>query len=281
MKKILVPVDFSSASSWGFYYAYTLAKQLDAEIVVLHLYRPSYSDAVSTLDSNSSVLQELMKTKAEVMMQHLKACTQPPLAEGSKHLVKVSYLVEPGVGDAITAVARQHNVDLIIMGTHGADRAYNKVFGSNTNRVIAKSHCPVLAIPSGVRCQKIEQILYATNFDAKDIDKIEQLAMIAIKLKARIHCLHVCKVGESIDEGAADYFKKEVLSHFSSLRISCTNWSASTVADGLETFARINGIDMIAMLTHNKSVWDILLGERSITQMMALRNKIPVLAFHE
>jgi nucleotide-binding universal stress UspA family protein len=281
MKKILVPIDFSSASSWGFYYAYTLAKQLDAEIVVLHLYRPSYSDAISTLDSNSSILRELMKTKAEVMMQHLKACTQPPLAEGSKHLVKVSYLVEPGVGDAITAVARQLDIDLVVMGTHGAGRAYNKVFGSNTNRVIAKSHCPVLAIPSGVRCQKIEHILYATNFDLKDIDKIEQLASIAIKLKARIHCLHVCKIDDPIDESVANYFKRQVLSHFSNLRISCTNWSANTVADGLETFARINSVDMITMLTHNKSIWDMLLGERSITQMMALRNKIPVLAFHE
>jgi len=43
MKKILVPVDFSGASDWGFNYAYRLAQQFGAELHVAHIYRRSIS----------------------------------------------------------------------------------------------------------------------------------------------------------------------------------------------------------------------------------------------
>ena len=107
MDKIVVPVDFSSASSWGFYYAYNLAKAIDAELVVLHLYWPPYVESTYPMD----MMQTIINEKEHEVLRHLQAATRPPLAEDNP--VKISYIVEPGSDNSIASIAEFQEVDLI------------------------------------------------------------------------------------------------------------------------------------------------------------------------
>jgi hypothetical protein len=52
------------------------------------------------------------------------------------------------------------------------------------------------------------------------------------------------------------------------------------VEEGLETFIRVNHMHMLSMLTHKRTVWDRMFGEKSMTREMAMRIKVPILAFH-
>ena len=58
MDKIVVPVDFSSASSWGFYYAYNIAKETGSELVVVHLYWPPYVESTYPVDMIQSIINK-------------------------------------------------------------------------------------------------------------------------------------------------------------------------------------------------------------------------------
>jgi universal stress protein A len=50
----------------------------------------------------------------------------------------------------IVQYARQNDVDLIVMGTHGRSGLSHLLLGSVAEKVIRKAHCPVLVVrPEG------------------------------------------------------------------------------------------------------------------------------------
>lgn len=272
MEKILVPFDFSVSSSCGFYYAYELAASIDAEIIVVNMYLPA-SEATYSLEKLQAIAP---KRKAEILA-HLKAATQYPTTKNTK-TVKVSYDIGYGEKEEISVYAKRQNVDLIVMGTNGNDKAISKLLGSNASMVIENAHCPVLAIPNGTTFKSVRNIAYATNFDAKDIESITQLGKVAKATNATLHCVHV----NLFSEGAAatETFEAEIKANLEGLPVVFSAWSAHNVEDGLEIFCNVNQIDILAMLTHNRSTWNKLFGEHSVTKSMAMRNKLPLLAFH-
>lgn len=280
MEKILIPIDFSASSSWGFYYGYYLAQKLNAELIVVHLYRPPYVESTMPMDT----IRRIINDKEQELLKHMKANTQTPLDFPSGEqmaTVKVRYLVESASDLTLAEVAENEEVDLIIMGTHGAGSAMDRVWGTNTSKVIKEAKCPVLAIPVGVDYKGIRSIAYATDFDPADIDKILQMAFFATAVGAKVNCVHINVVNEDREPLKEESFKEAFAQKFKNLPVTYSVYSATSVEDGLETFLRINHISILAMLTHNKNLWDRLFNSKSMTKSMALRTKIPLLAFHE
>lgn len=230
MDKILVPVDFSVPSSWGFYYAYEMAESIGAEIIVLHMYLPS-SEPTFSLDR----LQSDAARRKQEILEHLKSATQRPLAK-KESTVKVSYVIDYGSKSNIVEYAKKNEADLIIMGTHGAGNAINKAWGSNTSQVIKNAHCPVLAIPEGTSFHTTQNIAYATNFDSKDIESITQLAIVAAATNSKLHCVHINLFNGEVNEDEGKAFEAQLKKNFKDLPVTFTVWSASKVEDGLEIF---------------------------------------------
>ena len=275
MEKILVPFDFSVSSSWGFYYAYELAASIGAELIVVNM----YSVATEASYSLEKLQADSPRRKAEILA-HLKAATQYPTTTDAK-TVKVSYDLGYGEKEKISDYAKREQVDLIVMGTSGTDKLVNKLLGSNTSTVIENAHCPVLAIPSGTTFKSVQNIAYATNFDSKDIESITQLGQVAKVTNSTLHCIHVNLFSGEAESTKSAGFEAEVKTSLGGLPVIFNSWSAHNVEDGLEIFCRVNQIDILAMLTHNRSTWNKVFGEHSVTKSMAMRNKLPLLAFHE
>lgn len=275
MEKILVPFNFSVSSSWGFYYAYELAASIGAEIIVVNMYSPATeaSYSLEKIQANAS------KRKSEIL-EHLKAATQYPNASTDKP-VNVTYGIDYGLKEDIAIYAKRQKVDLIVMGTDGNEKTMNKLWGSNTSTVIKNAHCPVLAVPTGTTFKSAKKIAYATNFDAKDIESISQLGIVAAATNATVYCIHVNLFSEKPQTEESANFEADVKANLPDLPVVFASWSAHNVEDGLEIFCRVNEIDVLAMLTHDRSTWDKVFGEQSVTKSMAMRNKLPLLAFHE
>ncbi|BDS11706.1 universal stress protein [Aureispira anguillae] len=276
MEKILVPFDFSVSSSWGFYYAYELAASIGAQVLVVNMYSPA-TEATYSLEK----LQANAPKRKQEILAHLKAATQRPISSANDTSVTVTYDIDYGLKDDIANYAKRQKVDLIVMGTHGGDKTTSKLWGSNTSLVIKEAHCPVLAIPVGSTFKAAQNIAYATNFDSKDIDSIAQLAVVAAATNSTVHCIHVNLFSETPQLAEGAKFEEQLKANFGDLPVVFNVWSAHTVEDGLEIFCRVNNIDILAMLTHDRSAWDKLFGEKSVTRAMALRTKLPLLAFHE
>ena len=141
MKKILVPIDFSLESKWGFQYAYNLASIIYAELIVLHLYEIE--------NRNSYLANQILEDKfnqEKSLHKKLKKEIDSYLPE-SFSLTKINYKVNAGKKDQIVDFANMYGANLIVMGKLKKEKLFDEIWGSISSSVVKKATCPVLVVP--------------------------------------------------------------------------------------------------------------------------------------
>ena len=80
-----------------------------------------------------------------------KALEQVPQAAWSQDLVNVVRHVDTGVPFLeVIRYAREHDIDLIVLGTHGRTGLVHMLMGSVAEKIVRKAPCPVLTVrPEG------------------------------------------------------------------------------------------------------------------------------------
>ena len=181
MKTILVSTDFSNNANNALKYANEFAKAINNKIVLLHVCIPlvgKYNSIPGIVAEDVAIEKKNSKKKLEkVRSKYLKA----PCSE----LVKIGDPI-----DEIIETAQNSKSQLIIMGTHGASRLKQILFGSNTSDVISKSNIPVLAIPQRYRFKKINTIVYASDLN-NTMNELKHIIPIAKQLGANIEVLNL------------------------------------------------------------------------------------------
>ena len=141
--KILVATDFSAASATALAYAGELARTFGARLRILHvventLTRTFGPDGYIVADPD---LQRDIETSARC---HLNALLSEPDRDmlGAESVIVASN--SPAM--AIADYAREEQVDLIVMGTHGRGAVAHLLLGSVAERVVRIAPCPVLTV---------------------------------------------------------------------------------------------------------------------------------------
>jgi len=135
--RILHPTDFSAASSPAFALACSLAAEVGAEVIVLHV---SPMTAVVRASGISLVTAE----HADELNAQLHRIV--PATAG----IRVSHRLEHGEPDVmIPHMASQLKADLIVMGTHGRTGLLDRLLlGSVAEKVVRSARCPVMTVPA-------------------------------------------------------------------------------------------------------------------------------------
>ena len=145
LQKILLPTDFSNYSAAATKYACELATKFDAELHLLHTletHLASTPSFVMGLDLPKYVSDS--KAAAEKSMTSV---LDPKWAAG-RTVVKA--MVEGSPKVEIIAYARKHNIDLIVLATHGRSGLAHVLMGSVAESVVRTAPCPVLTVrPEG------------------------------------------------------------------------------------------------------------------------------------
>jgi nucleotide-binding universal stress UspA family protein len=131
--RILVPTDFSSCSESALSFAIVLAGAADqASICLLHVVEAS----VPGYDDNLGVLEpEFLRTQ----MQMLSASRRTDIAMETK-------IVHGDPRKKIVATAKQLDIDLIVIGTHGRGGLAQFIMGSTAKAVLHNASCPVMTV---------------------------------------------------------------------------------------------------------------------------------------
>jgi universal stress protein A len=136
LKSILVPIDFSRISQKALDYALPLAKQFGATITLLHAIEPPpYSVDLAYLPKDGFPIGP-MKKELDALA---KRTIEPALL--NEAIVQVGAAFE-----VITNVARDSEVDLIVITTHGHTGLKHVFMGSTAERVVRHAPCPVLVV---------------------------------------------------------------------------------------------------------------------------------------
>ncbi len=149
-KNILVPTDFSELSNVAAVYAAKLAVALKATLHIQHVVADPLSGGWATDVGQLPVVLERIANEAREKLD--KTLSRILSAQERAALGNVESSVGTGSpADEIMQYADNHNIDLIVMGTHGQGGVEKMWLGSVTEKVLRKVHCPVLAVrrPSG------------------------------------------------------------------------------------------------------------------------------------
>lgn len=152
-QKILVPHDGSEMSDRALNKAIEFAKLLNSEIIILHI----LDDKLIPSTAIMSLLGEKSSTVRDAKLQILNI-----VGIGAEQLLKdrtekvrrnginVRFIVGMGSpADGIADLAKNENVDLIVMGSKELEKENNdklKLLGSVTRRVSEISDCSVLIV---------------------------------------------------------------------------------------------------------------------------------------
>lgn len=142
IKRILHATDFSPASEPALEEAIDLAKQNDAELLVVHVIEP-----VRYVAGEEFGGPELYVRLEEITDQNAQASMKKLIEKVDKLKVKVKSLLLKGVAhEQIVSAAETRKADMIVIGTHGRT-GFSKLFmGSVAGRVISTALCPVLTV---------------------------------------------------------------------------------------------------------------------------------------
>lgn len=146
INKVLVPVDFSDYSKSSLRYAVNFAKYFNADIYLVYVvepmvYPPDFSMGQIAIPS---VDVEMDKRATEELSNLAKKEIPPDLK--SKVIVKTG---KPYV--EIIETAKEEDIDLIIIATHGHTGIEHVLFGSTAEKVVRKAPCPVLTLREPIK----------------------------------------------------------------------------------------------------------------------------------
>ncbi len=140
---ILCPVDFSQTASVAFRQALGYARLFDARLSVLHVCERNW--AVDGFDDQDDRAETERRLELEVQRRLEELLVAQDVSAEDR--ARLSLVIESGrPWEAIVEHARRHDVDLIVIGTHGHTGLMHMVIGSQAERVVRVAPCPVLTM---------------------------------------------------------------------------------------------------------------------------------------
>jgi len=161
--KILVPIGFSEQSMVALGQAFNIAKIKKSGIVLLSVIKEQSVMQTLFADDNSDELKAKVKEKLDAMA----------LEYSEKYGINVDTMVSKGkIYQQINGVSEMISADLIIMGTNGSQGRSSKVIGSNAEKVVRLSKCPVITIKGKCHMQGCENIILPIDIEKETKQKV-------------------------------------------------------------------------------------------------------------
>lgn len=285
VRKIIVPTDFSRRSEEACYYAVHLAKKLQAEIKILHVYEKPIGDVhvkeTATFEAfTMSILRESeKKAKAEMLalFQRIKDYMIKHHIEG----VKIhSSTMMGNIVRSIKGICREYHPDLIVLGTVGKKEETNSVLAGVVTQIIQDVDVPVYAIPGPFDPLEFNRmnILYATDFNEKDNRSLDQLLSIMEHFEKRITCIHVDTANNPVDFERMDELNAFLKREYSQHQLACRLIVDEDVFHGLKDYADRFEINLLSFTTQKQGIFKKLF-RTSLFKKILQEANLPILIF--
>ena len=200
LTKILVATDFSAVSDHALDYAIALARRYDARIYLTHVITP---------DPFQFAEPQLAQATYDKVRQAAEEGITDILISGKLRGVPHEVLLEEGnVWPTLEKLVIEHEIDLIVAGTHGRGKVQKLLIGSVAEEIFRQAGCAVLTVGPSVKAETpreldFRNILFATDFGAGADRATAYAFSLAQEHGAHLTVLHVI-------ESAAAYTEESV-----------------------------------------------------------------------
>jgi nucleotide-binding universal stress UspA family protein len=272
MKRLLVPTDFSKHSEYALKVAAEIAKRNNGEIFLLHMLElPSAGNDVL---SRAHDIPELMFFKNAAITK-LDELMNSSYLEG----VNISKIIQFEMAfEGIVKNGETHNIDLIVMGSHGANGFQEMFIGSNTEKVVRNSNIPVLIIKREEDNFNANKFVFASDFSEEIKKPFEKVIEFANNFNSHLHLVNVNTPNNFKSTKVAQKQMSEFVAEFKIDNYSTHIYNDVNVEKGILHFAKSIDADIIGMSTHGrKGISHFFNG--SISEDLVNHAKRPVITF--
>lgn len=274
MKKIIVPVDFSTTSINAAEFAADLAIFYGAEVFLYHAYQLPvvlHEFSYPVFDINET--QAAAEHELEIIKENLQARL--------KVKVPVSYIAQmTSLQEGLAAINETLQPDLIIMGLSGKNALTRLIVGSNTIKTIQEQRCPVLVIPPQAVFVPIRKLGFACDY--KKIEQttpVDLIKKLVIDFRADLHVLNVNLSGQNHnDETVKEGMILEGL--LNEVKPMYTTIEAGDITEGINWFVENEKLDWLVAIPKNHPLVQKVFS-RSHTKNLLYHTHVPVLCIHE
>ena len=139
LKKILCPIDHSDCSKEALKYAVSFAMKDEAKLLLLHIIDiRSFNDGLEAMS---------IQIPDEETLEQLRVKLLNCIPEEIRDDMDVEALVVQGIPFAeIIGTAKEKDIDMIVIGSHGRTGISHMMLGSVSEKVVRKAPCPVLTV---------------------------------------------------------------------------------------------------------------------------------------
>lgn len=275
MKKIIIPYDFTENSETPLNYGISLAKELQSELVLLHvisypLVTPEVGlPAFSYKDVIADSLKELRKLADKIAQSH-------------SGLPKIECFAEMGdITQTLVEYCEKHAIEFIVMGiSHQDNKLMEVLMGSNAVETSHKTKCSVIVVPHNFVYKKPKAIALASDHSDVNVPdpSLEKAKAITSLFDAELEVLQV--VGEKHHFAPGEF----VVNHFFENKQEkqphkVVIVTEKKVSEGILGMLDNNMIDMMIVEPKEHSVIYNLFHE-SVSKEVAFASPVPVVLMH-
>ncbi len=246
MKKILVPTDFSAHAHHALKVASQIAKKHGGEIILLHMLELPHQagDAIGSGHDLPEIM--LFKNLAINKLEDL-------MDDENLNGLKVSEIIQFELAfDGILKVSQKNDIDLIVMGSHGASGFKEMFIGSNAEKVVRNSEVPVLIIKKDAGEFNVNKFVFASDFSEEIKKPFAKVVDFANKFGAELELVMINTPSSFKPTHIAVDIMKKFISNFSIDNYSVNIYNDVNVENGILNFANHIDADLIGVSTHGR-----------------------------
>ena len=263
---ILFPTDFSDVAEGAFAHAAHLALQYNATIHVFNVVPPDADDGSNPM--SFLPMEPAGDGTSEETVQHVEV--QTVTQERGTVPVVYAQTDSSSPGDAIIDRATEHDVDLVVMGTHGRRGMDRLLSGSVSEEVVRRAPCPVFTVLArgDGHGPQIDRVLAPVDLSDQSELVLHHAVALAESYSAPLDLLHVVEEAAypnvygldpltpslpNVQDRAREAL--ETLASEVDLRTDPLNVHvlAGNAARDIVEFAEDNATDLIVMATHGRT----------------------------
>ncbi len=272
MKTIIIPTDFSPAALNAVNYAADMAKAIDADLLLFHVFYPfiAYTEVPPLTDPN------ILKENAELSINQLKKQLEHKCGNGLniKTIVKMGTFI-----NELESVCEDIQPYAVVMGSQGSSATDYRFFGSHSVHAMQQLKWPVITVPRGAQFSEVKKIGLSFDFENEiDRDHLKGIKKMVQDFNAELHVLNISKKNQHSPHAIFESgVLMELLSPINHEYHFIIN---ENIDEGIIDFAEKNNIDLLIVMPKQHNLLDKLI-HGSHTKQLVLHSHVPVMALQD
>lgn len=276
IKHIIVPTDFSDTAHNAVHAALLLASKLGANITLVHFYhvtmpldevgQPLFVPEEKDFEEQRLEAEENMtkiKHQANQRFPHVKLWTK----------VQMGY-----VADQMAKCCEEEHADLVVCGTNGTDKLGELLWGTNTTFIANHVNIPVLAVPQKASFTKLNNIVFASNFQFEDVKIITGLASNMHHFHPLIQVVHMSESTPD-DKEVFELFEDATEKRAHYPHITFHHLKGKPSFELMENYLHKQNADLLVLTTKGKNIFERIVSG-SFSREMLCHSRVPMLVYH-